>query len=512
MQDGILTSQQLVMCYMQRTFQTQEYISSVMQLNPDVMTIAAKRDEQRKAGQVLGPLHGIPFTVKDNIATQDSMETTAGSYALLGSIVPRDAFVVARLRAAGAVLFGKSTMSEWADMRSTGYSEGYSPRGGQPRSPYNLVFNPMGSSSGSAVGVAANAIAFSLGTETDGSVISPAHKNGVVGIKPTVGLTSRDGVIPECEHQDTVGTFGRTVRDAVYALDAIYGVDPRDEYTRNQSGKTPPSGGYAQYLTNKTSLQNATFGIPWNSFWAIANEETKAQLGSLITLIQKNGGTIVNFTEITDHENVSEYFVVLVDFYNNIKTYLSGLQNTKMKSLEDIIKFNYENDGIEGGYPFDGNYTLSGRYKVFHGVPAFRTGQDGFLMSNATQGNRNETYWKALNYTQTTTRVGIDGALNHTGKPLSGLLVPISVAQTYQIAAQAGYPMITIPAGVYSDTGMPFGLGIMQTEFAEVELVRWASAIEDLQLTSGTSLRRTRPKWFRHLERPIPISREPKGN
>lgn len=140
-----------------------------MQLNPDVMTIAAKRDEQRKAGQVLGPLHGIPFTVKDNIATQDSMETTAGSYALLGSIVPRDAFVVARLRAAGAVLFGKSTMSEWADMRSTGYSEGYSPRGGQPRSPYNLVFNPMGSSSGSAVGVAANAIAFSLGTETDGS-------------------------------------------------------------------------------------------------------------------------------------------------------------------------------------------------------------------------------------------------------------------------------------------------------------------------------------------------------
>ncbi|KAK1522871.1 glutamyl-tRNA(Gln) amidotransferase subunit A [Colletotrichum paranaense] len=531
MEDGILTSQQLVMCYMQRTFQTQEYISSVMQLNPDVMTIAAKRDEQRKAGQVLGPLHGIPFTVKDNIATQDSMETTAGSYALLGSIVPRDAFVVARLRAAGAVLFGKSTMSEWADMRSTGYSEGYSPRGGQPRSPYNLVFNPMGSSSGSAVGVAANAIAFSLGTETDGSVISPAHKNGVVGIKPTVGLTSRDGVIPECEHQDTVGTFGRTVRDAVYALDAIYGVDPRDSYTEAQSGKTPPPGGYAQYLTNKTSLHNATFGIPWNSFWAIANEETKAQLGSLITLIQKNGGTIVNFTEITDHENVvnkagwdwnwqgkighpekSEYTIVLIDFYNNIKKYLSELQNTKMRSLEDIIKFNYENDGIEGGYPFDGSYTMSGRYKVFHGLPAFRSGQDGFLMSNATQGIRNDTYWKALNYMQTTTRVGIDGALNHTGNPLSGLLVPISVAQTYQIAAQAGYPMITIPAGVYSDTGMPFGLGIMQTEFGEEELVRWASAIEDLQLTSETPLKRTRPKWLRHLEKPIPISREPKGN
>ncbi|GKT90135.1 amidase family protein [Colletotrichum tofieldiae] len=206
MQDGIMTSQQLVICYMQRTFQTQEYVnasqnksqadylnSSVMQVNPDVLAIAAKMDELRKAGQVLSPLHGIPFTVKDNIATKDNMQTTAGSWALLGSIVPRDAFVVARLRAAGAVLFGKATMSEWADMRSTGYSEGYSPRGGQARSPYNFTLNPFGSSSGSAVGVAANAIAFSLGTETDGSVISPAHRSAVVGFKPTVGLTSRSG-------------------------------------------------------------------------------------------------------------------------------------------------------------------------------------------------------------------------------------------------------------------------------------------------------------------------------
>ncbi|KAK1625222.1 amidase signature domain-containing protein [Colletotrichum phormii] len=475
MTDGILTSQQLVMCYMQRTFQTQEYISSVMQLNPDVMTIAAERDKQRKAGQVLGPLHGIPFTVKDNIATKDSMETTAGSYALLGSIVPRDAFVVARLRAAGAVLFGKSTMSEWA--------EGYSPRGGQPRSPYNLVFNPMGSSSGIVVGAAANAIAFSLGTETDGSVISPAHKNGVVGIKPTVGLTSRDGVISECEHQDTVGTFGRTVQDTVYALDAIYGIDPRDNYTDAQCGKTPPSGGYAQFLTNKTSLCNATFGTPWYSFWNISNAETKAQLDGLITLIQENGGTIVNFTEITDHEKVVN------------KT-----------------GWDWNWQGKIGGYPFNGSYTMSGRYKAYHGLPAFRSGQDGFLMSNETQGDQNDTYWKALDYMQTTTRVGIDGALSYNGTRLPGLLVPVSVAQTYQIAAQAGYPMITIPAGIYTDTGMPFGLGIMQTAFAEGELVRWASAIEDLQLKSGTSFKRTRPKWLRHLERPIPIDRELKGN
>ncbi|KAK7441120.1 glutamyl-tRNA(Gln) amidotransferase subunit A [Colletotrichum acutatum] len=308
--------------------------------------------------------------------------------------------------------------------------------------------------------------------------------------KPTAVASSRlsdwlhkTGVIPECEHQDTVGTFGRTVRDAVYALDAIYDNDPRDNYSQAQIGKTPISGGYAH-------------------FWAIANEETKAQLGSLINLIQENGGTIINGTEITNHVTVvnkagwdwnwqgkighpekSEYTVVLVDFDNNIKKYLSELQNTKMRSLEDIIKFNYENDGTEGG--------------VYHGLPAFRSGQDGFLMSNETQGDRNDTYWQALNYMQNTTRGGIDAAQSHNGKRLSGLLVPISVAQTYQIAAQAGYPMITIPAGVYSDTGMPFGLGIMQTAFAEKEL----NATEVVEAPGKA-----------HSHRPGAEGREPKGN
>ncbi|KAK1573716.1 glutamyl-tRNA amidotransferase subunit A [Colletotrichum navitas] len=527
MQDGITTSQKLVICYMQRTFQTQEYVNSLMQMNPDVLAIAAKMDELRKAGQVLGPLHGIPFTVKDNIANKDNMETTAGSWALLGSIVPRDAFVVARLRAAGAVLFGKATMSEWADMRSTGYSEGYSPRGGQTRSPYNLALNPYGSSSGSAVGVAANAIAFSLGTETDGSVISPACRNAVVGFKPTVSLTSRDGVIPECEHQDTVGTFGRTVRDAVYALDAIYGEDSRDNYTEAQRGKTPSSGGYAQFLTNKASLKNATFGIPWNSFWVHASAENKAQLGQLIELIKTAGARVINSTEIGDFDNIvrktgwdwdwrakdlkrpheSEYTVVKVGFYNNIKKYLSELQHTNIRSLEDIIRFNYENDGTEGGYPYGENYT-EGNRTLYRGHPGFRTGQNGFLMSNDTQGIQNDTYWKALEFMQRTTRGGIDAALNPRGVKLSGLLVPSSVGKTFQIAAQAGYPMATIPAGVDPVSGMPFGLGIMQTAFGEEELVRWASAIEDLQLTSDTQLKRTRPKWYRYLERPLPIRRD----
>ncbi|KAK0953952.1 hypothetical protein LTR91_023569 [Friedmanniomyces endolithicus] len=259
--DGSLTSVQLVTCYTQRSFQTAEYINSVLEMNPDALAIAADLDHERKNGQVRSPLHGIPFLVKDNIASKDKLQTTAGSWALQGSIVPRDASVVNKLRKAGAVLMGKATLSEWADMRSNDYSEGYSGRGGQARSAYNLTVNPGGSSSGSAIAVSNNVVPFALGTETDGSVINPAERNAIVGIKPTVGLTSRSGVIPECTHQDTVGTFGKTVRDAVYALDAIYGVDSRDNYTSAQVGKTP-QGGYVPYLSTASSLKGAKFGIP----------------------------------------------------------------------------------------------------------------------------------------------------------------------------------------------------------------------------------------------------------
>lgn len=521
MSNGSLTSQQLVTCYIVRTYQTNPYINSLLQLNPDALAIAAQMDSERAAGRVRGPLHGIPFTVKDNIATRDNLETTAGSWALLGSIVPRDAFVVKQLRDAGAVLFGKATLSEWADMRSNSYSEGYSARGGQARSSYNLTLNPGGSSSGSAAGVAANAIAFSLGTETDGSVINPAERNAIVGFKPTVGLTSRSGVVPECEHQDTVGTFGRTVRDATYALDAIYGIDSRDNYTLGQEGNTP-NGSYAQFLVDRNSLKGAVFGLPWKSFWVYADAEQQEILVSILDLIKSAGATIVNETEILDYEtlvsndgwdwdwgttrgrpNESEYTVVAVDFYNNINSYLSELDNTNIKTLEDIVKFNYENDGSEGGYA----------YPDAGGIPAFASGQDGFLASLATGGTRNETYWQALSFCQGKTREGIDWALQGGGQEipggkakLDGLLVPPDVGQTYQIAAQAGYPMVTVPAGTHSSDGMPFGLAIMQTAWAEGELVRWASAIEDLQTTTdGWKYKRTSPEWRSYLQRNIPV-------
>lgn len=514
MSNGKLTSQQLAVCYLQRVWQTEEYINSVLEVNPDFLQIAYELDEERKAGKVRGPLHGIPFMVKDNIASKDRMQTTAGSWALQGSIVPRDAHVVAKLREAGALLFGKATLSEWADMRSNNYSEGYSGRGGQCRSAYNFTVNPGGSSSGSAVGVAANVFTFALGTETDGSVINPAERNAIVGIKPTVGLTSRAGVIPESTHQDTVGCFGKTVRDATYALDAIYGPDPRDNYTLAQIGHTP-KGGYAQFLSDRSVLKGAVFGIPWQSFWIYADPEQQAILISIIDLIKEAGASVINGTELPDHKlivspdgwnwnygatrgypNESEYTYVKVDFYNNIKTYLSELENTNVRSLEDVVDYNFANDGTEGGHPWP------------LGIPAFYSGQDGFLASLKTKGVMNTEHWEALHFCQTTSRErGIDAALTigPNGSMLDALLVPPDVGQTYQIAAQAGYPMITIPAGVHGESHMPFGLALMQTAWGEDALVKWASAIEDLQWSSDTPYKRTLPRWYGYLERNVPV-------
>ncbi|RAR11851.1 glutamyl-tRNA(Gln) amidotransferase subunit A [Stemphylium lycopersici] len=493
MNDGILTSVELLKCYLNRVYQVDKYISSIMELNPDAEEIAAALDAERAAGHVRGPLHGVPFIVKENIATKDRMETTAGSWALMGSVVPRDAHVVAKLREAGALLMGKATLSEWADMRSNNYSEGYSPRGGQARSPYNLTLNPGG-------------------TETDGSVINPAERNALVGIKPTVGLTSRAGVIPESIHQDTVGTFGRTLRDAAYAFDAIYGVDARDNYTLAQEGKTP-TGGYLQYLTDRSALRNATFGLPWNSFWVYADEEQKSQLLTVISLIESAGGLVINNTELPNYEtivspdgwdwdygstrgyaNESEYTVVKVDFYNNIKDYLSELENTNIRSLEDIVAYNYANDGTEGGNPWP------------LGIAAFYSGQDGLLASLESKGLMDETYFQALAFTQQSTREeGIDAALANNGRPLDALLVPPDVGQTYQVAAQAGYPMITLPVGVQSSTGMPYGLALMGTAWSEASLLKWASAIEDVQLSTDGAPRRSLPRWYGYLERNIPI-------
>jgi amidase len=241
--------------------------------------------------------------VKDNIATADRMQTTAGSFALMGSVVPRDAMVTSNLRRAGAIILGKAALTEWAHMRSSSMSEGYSARGGQVRSAYNFTVNPGGSSSGSAAGVAANQAMFSLGTETDGSVIIPAERNALVGIKPTVGLTSRNGVVPETRHQDTVGVFGRSVRDAALALDGIYGVDMRDNFTAAQVGKTPDAG-YAQSARGVEGLRGKRLGIPWESLWALHDPAQCRELLEILEALGKAGATIVNRTEIVDYKRL----------------------------------------------------------------------------------------------------------------------------------------------------------------------------------------------------------------
>ncbi|KAJ5804433.1 uncharacterized protein N7518_000736 [Penicillium psychrosexuale] len=511
LKNGTFTGVQLLECYMDRVHQTQPYLNAILQVNPDAFTIAKKLDEERAAGTVRGPLHGIPFIVKDNIASKDRLETTAGSWALLGNVVPRDSHVVHGMRKAGALLLGKAALSEWADMRSNNYSEGFSARGGQCRSAYNFTVNPGGSSTGSGVAVAANLVPIALGTETDGSVINPAQRNSIVGIKPTVGLTSRAGVIPESTHQDTVGTFGKTVRDAVYALDAIYGIDPRDNYTSAQEGLTPV-GGYTQFLSNQTALKGAVFGIPWKSFWALGDADQIAQLLDLVKLIESAGATVINGTELPHYKeivspdgwnwdygttrgysNESSYSYIKVDFYNNLRDYLSEVENTNVRSVEDLVQYNIDNYGSEGGLP---------------GIhPAFGSGQDGLVASLESKGIMNETYFQALEFCRRTTREeGIDAALKHGNRTLDGLLVPPDVAQSVEIAAQAGYPVITVPGGVSDVSGMPFGLAIMNTAFSEATLIKYASAIEDLKKNHGAKYDRALPEWRGYLQRPLPVA------
>ncbi|KAJ6139924.1 hypothetical protein N7471_006410, partial [Penicillium samsonianum] len=508
---GTFTGVQLLKCYMDRVYQTQPYLNAILQVNPDAFAIAQMLDDERADGTVRGPLHGIPFIVKDNIASKDRMETTAGSWALLGNVVPRDSHVVHGMRKAGALLLGKAALSEWADMRSNNYSEGFSARGGQCRSAYNFTVNPGGSSTGSGVAVGANLVPIALGTETDGSVINPAQRNSIVGIKPTVGLTSRAGVIPESTHQDTVGTFGKTVRDAVYALDAIYGIDARDNYTSAQEGLTPV-GGYAQFLSNQTALKGAVFGIPWESFWALGDADQIAQLLDLVELIESAGATVINGTELPHYKeivspdgwnwdygttrgysNESSYSYIKVDFYNNLRDYLSEVENTNVRSVEDLVQYNIDNYGSEGGLP---------------GIhPAFGSGQDGLLASLESKGVMDETYFQALEFCQRTTREeGIDAALKQGNVTLDGLLVPPDVAQSVEIAAQAGYPVITLPAGVSDVSGMPFGLALVNTAFSEATLIKYASAIEDLKKSQGAKGDRALPQWRGYLERPLPVA------
>ncbi|KAI0426056.1 amidase signature domain-containing protein [Xylaria sp. FL1042] len=496
---GSFNSRDLVRCYLKRIEYINKHIRAVIETNPDAYKIADELDAEREGsnGRTRSKIHGIPFLVKDNIATKDSMQTTAGCAALLGTMVPDDAAVVALLRAAGGVLLGKANLSEWASMLASYYSEAYSSRGGQNRNPYNLFKHPGGSSSGPASAVATNMCAFSIGTETDGSVMFPADRNAVVGIKPTVGLTSTLGIIPEAPSQDTVGTFGRSVEDATIILDIIAQKSSISDRQLDTSESSVPQHDapkdYTNWLAKKDALKGAKFGLPWKRVWEAASNsvEHKSEylaLKDLINQIEGAGAQVfdVDFPSAEEiispdgwdwgyaagesDSQLSEFEIVKIEFYRSLARYLSTLENNtkRILSLEDVIAYNIEHTDTEGGVP--GTH------------PAWPTGQDNFDRCIESKDDGVEVYLKALEYNRRKSREeGIDAAMIYEGSELDGLLVPIQAegGVACSVAAKAGYPMITIPVGV-NDNGVPFGMGIIQKRWKEHKLVRYGSTIEDL--------------------------------
>jgi amidase len=491
------TSRELTECYLKRIELLNPRVKAVIETNPDALEIADKLDEERRGGKVRTKIHGIPFVVKDNIATKDKMETTAGSAVLIGTVVPADARVVALLRAAGGVLLGKANLSEWASMRASYYAEAYSSRGGQNRNPYNLAHHPGGSSSGSASALASNMCAFSIGTETDGSVMFPADRNAVVGIKPTVGLTSTLGVIPESPSMDTVGTFGRSVEDATIILDIIAEGQANFESPANHLEPFPTrsraSQPYTSWLSKQEALKGARFGMPWKRVWESASKNAQRKyeytcLKEAIQKIEKAGAQVMQVDFPSAEEiispdgwdweygagetgsTLSEFEVVRTEFYRSLQSYLCGLakNDNEIRCLEDVAAYNVQHTDQEGGVP--GTH------------PAWPTGQDNFDRCLDSRNGRDDKYHEALAYVRRKSREeGIDAAMKEGEDALDGLLVPLQAdgGVACSVAAKAGYPMITIPIGVNA-VGLPFGLGIINSALRENLLVKYGSAIEDL--------------------------------
>jgi amidase len=468
---GRATSAQLVVAYLERIAALDSagpMLRAVIETNPEAHDIAASLDRERAAGHVRGPLHGIPILLKDNIETADHNHTTAGSLALLDARPARDAFVAARLRAAGAVLLGKANMSEWANFRSTHSSSGWSARGGQARNPYSLDRSPCGSSSGSASAVAASLCAAALGTETDGSILCPGSVNGVVGIKPTLGLTSRAGVIPIAHSQDSVGLFGRTVADVALVLGAVSGVDPRDPATAASAGRVP--GDYRAFL-DANGLRGAHIGIPREVFFGYS-EKADAIAEAAIAALRAAGAEVVDPANIPSarsmNESEAEMTVLLYEFKADLNAYLGALNpEAAIHSLEELIDFNRAHAAEE--------------------LPYF--GQELLIQAQEKGPLSEEAYVAALAESRRLSREdGIDAVMDAHG--LDALCMPTG-APPWKIdlidgdhglggsstpAALAGYPAITVPAG--ESFGLPVGLTFMGRAFSEPTLIRLAYAFE----------------------------------
>jgi amidase len=441
-------------------------LRAVIEMNPEAHAIADALDAELKAKGPRGPLHGIPILLKDNIATADRMTTTAGSLALEGSIPGRDAFIAERLRAAGAILLGKANLSEWANFRSTRSSSGWSSRGGQCRNPYALDRNPSGSSSGSAVAAAASLCAGAVGSETDGSIVSPSSSCGIVGVKPTVGLLSRSGIIPISHSQDTAGPMCRTVADAAVLLDAMVGFDERDEATRASRGRE--RGDLAKIL-DPDGLRGARIGV-FHPRSLDDNPLVGRVLAEAVAAMKDRGAIIVDPVKIVINGDVGEheYDVLLYEFKADLNRYLAELgPNTPVHSLKEAIEFNERH-----------------RDRV---MPFF--GQEIFLQAEAKGPLTEAAYKKALETSRRLSRKeGLDVAI--ATHKLDALVAPTGAPAwlidlvngdspgggSSTLPAVSGYPSVTVPAGYAF--GLPVGISFTGAPWSEPTLLRLAYAFE----------------------------------
>jgi amidase len=468
MASGALTSRAIVEKYLARIEaidRSGPALRSVIELNPDAPSIAEALDRERKEKGPRGPLHGIPLLIKDNIDTADRMATTAGSLALLGARPPEDAFLARRLREAGAVILGKTNLSEWANIRSSRSTSGWSARGGLTRNPYALDRNPSGSSSGSAVAVAASLCCAAVGTETDGSIVSPSSANGIVGLKPTVGLVSRFGVIPIAHSQDTAGPMARTVRDAAVLLGALAGPDPRDEATSAAGGKVHPE--YARFLDPK-GLSGARIGVLRKAFGF--HDAVDRLMEDALEAMKRQGAVLVDPAAVESEGRLgdAEMTVLLHELKADLDAYLARLgAAAPVHSLEEVIAFNEKNRERE--MPFFGQELFE---KAVSLGPL--TGSE---YREALARCRHLTREEGIDRTMDDAR--LDALVAPTGGPawLTDLVSgDHTTGGSSTLAAVAGYPSVTVPAGLVH--GLPVGISFFGRAWSEPVLLKLAHSFE----------------------------------
>lgn len=470
MESGELTARQVVELYLRRIEAVDKagpFLNSIIEVNREALEIAEKLDTERRAGKVRGALHGIPILLKDNIDTADQMQTTAGSLALEGHYAARDAFIVRQLRKAGAVILGKTNLSEWANFRGKRSVSGWSSRGGLTRNPYALDRSACGSSSGSGAAVAANLAVAAVGTETDGSIICPSHTNGIVGIKPTLGLLSRNGIIPIAHSQDTPGPMARTVRDAAILLGAMTGIDLEDPATRLSRKRSLSN--YVKAL-DYDGLKGARIGVARNM--AGSNPKVLKVFENALEVMRQLGAVVIDPADVPNFDKfgASELEVLYYEFKADLNRYLRSLaEDARVHSLEDVIRFNEEH--------------------ASQVMPYF--GQEHMITAQAKGSLREKRYKDALAKNLRLTRKdGIDRVMRQ--HKLDALVVP-SGGPAWMIdlvngdphsddiestspAAVAGYPHITVPAGYVF--GLPVGISFFGKAWQEADLIRYAYAFE----------------------------------